>query len=71
MNIDLITDDEWENIKDGLREDRAPFLEIQGSHRKRGSDLCKIQDLMGEYYIWETPKLNQTMDLAKRMNTIG
>ena len=71
MDVDSVDEIEWQEMKDELQEKKMPFLVIEGMNQKRAIQASKIQDLMGEYYIWETPKKGQTLDLIKKMNYIG
>ena len=71
MDVDAVDEVEWQEMKEELREEKMQFLIIQGQNHKRAIQASKIQDLMGEYYIWETPKKGQTLDLIKKMNYIG
>ena len=71
MDVDKVDEVEWQEMKEELREEKMPFLIIQGRSHNRAMQASKIQDFMGEYYIWETPKKGQTFDLIKKMNYIG
>ena len=34
-------------------------------------EVSKIQDMFGEYYIWEMPKRLQDKEILQKMNYIG
>ena len=44
----------WEEMKDGLRDDRPPIIRMHEGNRRRALQVCEIQNLMGGYYIWQT-----------------
>ena len=44
---------------------------IKGHSAGRAIQASKIQDLMGEYYIWEMPAARQNVEVVKKMNYIG
>ena len=54
-----------------MREEKVPFLVIKGRSAGRAIQASKIQDRMGEYYIWEMPRKRQNVDLMKKMSYIG
>ena len=65
-----MSDEQFEEKKDELRESRIPFVIIRGKDHKRGKQISEIQSLAGEYYIWETPNV-KCQDLSKKMTKIG
>ncbi len=71
MPIDELGEDEWEQEKEKMREEKIPFLVIKGRNAGRAMQASKIQDMMGEYYVWEMPRKRQDVDLMKKMNYIG
>ena len=48
MDVDNVDEVEWQEMKEELREEKMPFLIIQGKGHKRAMQASKIQDLMGE-----------------------
>ena len=70
MEVDWMSDEQFEEKKDELRESRIPFVIIRGKDHKRGKQISEIQSLAGEYYIWETPNV-KCQDLSKKMTKIG
>ncbi len=64
-------EDEWEQEKEKMREEKIPFIVIKGKNAGRAVQASKIQDMMGEYYVWEMPRKRQNVDLMKKMNYIG
>ena len=67
MGIAHAGTEEWEEIKEEMRDSRVPFVIIQGINQKRGVQASKIQDVMGECYLWDLPKklpLGQQQDGA-------
>ena len=71
MDVDEIIPEDWESTKQDLRENKTPLLRITGVNQARGIHSCKIQDMLGEFYIWETPKNRQTHQSVRNMNHIG
>ena len=60
-----------EQEKEKMREEKIPFIVIEGKNAGRAVQASKIQDRMGEYYVWEMPEANQNVDTLKKMNYIG
>ena len=71
MAIDELAEDEWEQKKENMREEKIPFIVIKGQNAGRAMQASKIQDMMGEYYVWEMPRKRQDVNLMKKMNYIG
>ena len=71
MAIDEVGQEEWEEKKDKLTEEKIPFAIIKGKTSQRAILASRIQDLMGEYYIWKVPKRPKDIETAKKMNYIG
>ena len=71
MDVDSLDEQEWRDCKEQLQEERRPFVIIEGNNWKRGLQASKIQDMMGEYYIWNMPRKVQTPELVKKMAYIG
>jgi hypothetical protein len=44
---------------------------IKGINKTRAMEISKIQDMFGEYYIWEMPKMLQDKEMLAKMNYIG
>ena len=55
MDLDAINEGEWEGVKDAIRQEKIPLLMIEGSNQDRGIQTCRIQDMVGEYYVWRSP----------------
>ena len=53
MDLDAINEGEWEGVKDAIRQEKIPLLMIEGSNQDRGIQTCRIQDMVGEYYVWK------------------
>ena len=43
-------------IKQKLLEDKVPCLNIVGKDTDRAIQFAKVQGLMGEYFVYKTPK---------------
>ena len=71
MDVDLILESEWEGIKDELRQEKIPLLMIEGSDMDKAIQAARIQDMLGEYYVWKQPKSEQSSRSLKMMNHIG
>jgi len=56
MNIDSIAAEDWEEEKQNIKELKVPFVIIKGINKARAMEISNIQDMFGEYYIWEMPK---------------
>ena len=44
---------------------------IEGSNQQRGIEACRIQDMVGEYYVWKSPIKAQTQRSVKCMDHAG
>ena len=64
-------EDEWEEEKDKMRNSRRPFIVIKGKDKGRGIQAAKVQDMMGEYYIWEMPVKRKDVEIIKKMSFIA
>ncbi len=71
MDIDEIHEEEWEDRKEKMREEKIPLLMIEGANQQRGIEACRIQDMVGEYYVWRSPITAQTQRSVKCMNHAG
>ncbi len=71
MAIDEVGQEEWEEKKDKLREEKIQFVILKGRNSQRAIQASRIQDLMGEYYIWEVPKRLSNIEVTKKMNYVG
>ena len=71
MDVDIILESEWEGVKDELRQEKIPLLMIEGSDMDKAIQAARIQDMIGEYYIWKQPKPDQSLRSLKMMNHIG
>ena len=71
MKIDCIAAEDWEEEKQNLRELKVPFVIIKGINKARAMEISKIQDMFGEYYIWEMPKRLQDKESLAKMKYIG
>ena len=63
--------DEMKAIEWILREERRPFVVIKGWNPKKAVQLCKVQDVMGEHYIWEVPRNKNSRAVNAVMTSIG
>ena len=63
--MDLILESEWEGIKDELRQKKIPLLMIEGSDIDKAIQAARIQDMLGEYYVWKRPESDQSLRSLK------
>ena len=58
MELDKVSDDQWEHVKQDHRHNRVPFLIIKGVNQKRAIQMGKIQGMLGGFYVWQEPRSN-------------
>ena len=56
MDIDRISDSEFEEMKQSQRSHKMPFIEIKSPNSHRSWQMCKIQASNGAFFIYECPK---------------
>ena len=54
-----------------LRQERRTFVVIKGYNPRRAVKLCQIQDIMGEFYIWEIPRTRNSRTINEVMSKVG
>ena len=66
MNVDMMEEDEFQERKTDLRENKIPLVILQGLNWKRIAQLGEIQNTGGEYYVWEMPrKINNALIIIR------
>ena len=71
MDVDVIHESEWEDVKDKMRQEKIPLLLLEGENQDKAIQACRIQDMLGEYYVWKSPVEAQTQRSVRCMNHIG
>ena len=71
MNVDMMEEEEFQERKTDLRENRVPLVILRGANWKRIAQLGEIQNTGGEFYIWEMPRNKNTAIINSRMRNIG
>jgi hypothetical protein len=56
MELDKVSDDQWEHVKQDHKHNRVPFLIIRGVNQKRAIQMGKIHDMLGGFYVWQEPR---------------
>ena len=51
MDIDEV---EWAERKEILTEERIPAIRWTDGDKRKGIQVCNIQNTAGQYYLWET-----------------
>ena len=71
MNVDMMEEEEFQERKTDLRENKIPLVILQGTNWKRIAQMGEIQNTGGEFYIWEMPRKMNTAVINSRMRNIG
>ena len=61
---------EWEQEKDEARRRKMPFITIRGEKKERAMEMCEIQHLHGEYFIWQGDSEEGKRNVSQRMKHI-
>ena len=56
MSLDEVEQHDWEKQSRALLRRHVPCVIMKGTNSTRALNVASIQDLTGEYYVWEEPK---------------
>ena len=62
MDVDEV---EWQETKEILLEERVPVIRWMDRNRRKGIQVCKMQNDAGQYYLWETEASNHDVVLME------
>ena len=68
MDID---EAEWTETKEALLEERIPVIRWMDGDRRKGIQVCKMQNDAGQYYLWETQSGQQDVALMDSVKSNG
>ena len=71
MNVDMMEEEEFQERKKELRENKVPLIILQGTNWKRIAQIGVAQNIGGEYYIWEMPRKMNNATINNKMRNIG
>ena len=66
MNVDMMEEEDFQERKADLRENKVPLVILQGKNWKRIAQMGEIQSNRGEFYLWEMPRQMNTANINKR-----
>ena len=67
----MVEEEEFQLKKNEVRENKVPLIIIKGNNWKRVAQISNIQNIGGEYYIWEMSRSKNKTEINKEMTHIG
>ena len=55
MSVDQVEECDWDQCVRDKRQRKVPFILIKDANQSRALNIASIQDLTGEFYVWEEP----------------
>ena len=71
MDVDMMEEEEFQERKKDLRENKVPLVILKGGNWRRAAQLGEVQNMGGEYYVWEMPRKMNNAVINKKMRNIG
>ena len=72
QDIDIDIDEvEWIERKENLLGERMPVIRWTDGDKRKGIQVCSIQNTAGQYYLWETDAGNHDVALTESVRKNG
>ena len=68
MSVDQVEDQDWDQCVQERRPRKVPCILMKGANQDRALNIASIQDLPGEFYVWEEPACSKPIKGIRKIS---